>query len=388
MLFTELIRKIHPHFMKDADVPAFMRNIIQMLCNIPEEDWYTKKDPSSELSYKDGTLRKFYTRGLSKKLAKAMLEVGVLTKENFLDGIYHPEREDVVLDGLIEDVKTFCDEDTNVTRDNVGKILFELFHKSLEYTVNPSLENDRKLRRAETLSDNTKGKFGSGLVDDCKDTCSMPLCGKHLQTISSQNQSVSDYEIIAIDDTKGMTYENILAVCHDCFQKYILHHTKADEKSLKAIKQLHINSRSTRQTLDEIAISKGIELVIANLSRAKPTEFPSLTYDPVAVSAKIDAGTNFFLLNEVKNNVACYYKYIEQTMQKLSMENVYSDDLIRAQIKESYKQLANNKKLTSEQIFEELSKRIQRITKQDIRFCSIVVSYFIQSCEVFYAITK
>ncbi len=75
-------------------------------------------------------------------------------------------------------------------------------------------------------------------------------------------------------------------------------------------------------------------------------------------------------------------------MRNLSMKNVYSDDLIRAQMKESYKQLANNSKLTPEQIFAELSKRIQRITKQDIRFCYIVVSYFVQSCEVFDVITK
>lgn len=43
MLFTELMHAIHPHLMKDADVPSFTRNIIQMLCNIPEDDWYTKK---------------------------------------------------------------------------------------------------------------------------------------------------------------------------------------------------------------------------------------------------------------------------------------------------------------------------------------------------------
>ena len=47
MLFTELVHAIHPHLMKDADVPNFMRNLIQMMCDIPEEDWSTKKDPSS-----------------------------------------------------------------------------------------------------------------------------------------------------------------------------------------------------------------------------------------------------------------------------------------------------------------------------------------------------
>lgn len=321
-------------------------------------------------------------------MAKSMLAVGVLTKNNFIDSINHPERDDIVLDGLVDDVQPFCDASTNVTNQNVAEILFELFHKSLEYIVNPELENDRKIRQGQTISNRAKGSFGSGLVDDCKYTCSMPLCGKHLQTITPQNQTAADYEIIPIEESKGVKYENLIAVCHDCFQKYTLSHTKAEEKSLKAIKKLQMDARSTRQTLDDIAISKGIELVIENLSNAKPSELKDLTYDPVSVSEKIDEGKSYFLVNDIKNNVARYYKYIEKTMRNLSMKNVYSDDLIRAQMKESYKQLASNPKLTPEQIFSELSKRIQRITKQDIRFCYIVVSYFVQSCEVFNAITK
>lgn len=70
MLFTEVIHAIHPHLMKDADVPEYMRTLIAMLCDVPEEEWTTKRDPSSEESYKDGSLRKFYTSGPSKKLAK------------------------------------------------------------------------------------------------------------------------------------------------------------------------------------------------------------------------------------------------------------------------------------------------------------------------------
>lgn len=55
-----------------------------------------------------------------------------------------------------------------------------------------------------------------------------------------------------------------------------------------------MDARSTRQTLDDIAISKGIELVIENLSNAKPSELKDLTYDPVSVSEKIDEGKSYF----------------------------------------------------------------------------------------------
>ena len=75
----------------------------------------------------------------------------------------------------------------------------------------------------------------------------------------------------SIDNSKGAKYENIIAVCHDCFQNYTLSHKKSDEKTLKTIKKLQADSRSTRQTLDDIDINKGINLVIENLTNAKPS---------------------------------------------------------------------------------------------------------------------
>lgn len=68
MLFAELAHAIHPYLINDGDVPSFMRTIIQNLCDIPEDEWYTKKDPSSELAYKDASLRKFYNTGPTKKM--------------------------------------------------------------------------------------------------------------------------------------------------------------------------------------------------------------------------------------------------------------------------------------------------------------------------------
>lgn len=384
MLFTELMHAIHPHLMKDENVPSFTRNIIQMLCDIPEEDWYTKKDPSSDKNFRDESLRQYHNRGLSKKLAKAML--GRLTKTNFIESIYYPNRSDIVLSGLAKDIAPFC-LDIEVNETNVAEVLFDLFHKSLELIVNPELENYRKIMNATSLSASLKVKLGSGLLDDCKCTCSMPLCSKHLQTIDNLNQSVSNYEIIKIDKKSNPKYENLLAVCHDCFYSYTLKHTAKETKALKAIKKLQSDSRISRNTFDEISIHKGIATVIENLINAKPKDIVSLNYDPVTVSEKIDENTYYFLKNEVVDNVVRYYQFIDTTMKSLSKNNTYSDDLVRSQIKEIYKKL-ENKKLIKEQIYHELASGIQRITKQDIKFCYIVVSYFIQSCEVFYATTE
>jgi uncharacterized protein YneF (UPF0154 family) len=386
MLFTELVHAIHPHLMKDADVPDFMRNLIQMLCDIPEEDWSTKKDPSSEQANKDSSLRKFYTKGPTKKLAKSML--GRLTKDNFIESVYHDddfnEHTAVVIDSLVEDIQPFADD---VDKDNVGEMLFDLFKKSLEFIVNPELENDRKLVSAKTVSAKAKGQYGPSLLDDCRYTCSMPSCGKHLQVVNDKNQAVDDYEIARINAGKKSIYENLIAVCHDCFQSYVFKHKKAEEKELQIIKKLQTDARSTRCTLDEVAIEKGITQVIEKLSKAKPDELTELNYDAVSVPEKIDETLHHFLVHEVKGNVVKYFLFIKQTMKDMVQKKQLSDDLLRAQIKESYRKLSD-KKISPELIYSSLSERLRNITKQDIRFCYIVISYFIQSCEVFNVTTK
>lgn len=110
MLFTELLHAIHPHLMKDAEVPDFMRDLIQRFCDIPEEEWSTKKDPSSDSRYKDASLYKFYKRGISKKLAKAML--GRMTKDNFVNSLAYIneyDEDESLLNALAEDVQPFTD---------------------------------------------------------------------------------------------------------------------------------------------------------------------------------------------------------------------------------------------------------------------------------------
>lgn len=386
MLFTELVHAIHPHLMKDADVPEFMRNLIQMLCDIPEEDWSTKKDPSSEQANKDSSVRKFYSKGPTKKLARSML--GRLKRDNFVESIYHDdnfnERTDVVLESLAEDIQNFVDD---VDKENVGEVLFDLFKKSLEFIVNPELENDRKMASAKTRSAKAKGLFGSVLVEDCGHTCSMPGCGRHLQVVDDKNHAVDDYEIASINTAKISSYENLIAMCHDCFQSYVFKHTKAEEKELQVMKKLQSDARSTRRTLDEVAIEKGITKVIDNLGKVKPNQLLTLNYDAVSVPEKINEDLHLFLVHEVTGHVARYFLFIEKTMQDLERRKLFSDDLFRAQIKESYRKLAE-KKNSPELIYSALSERLRSITKQDIRFCSIVISYFIQSCEVFDATTK
>lgn len=382
MLFKEVIHAIHPYLMKDADVPEFMRNFIQMICNIPEEEWYTKRDPSSKESYTDASLRKFYTSGPSKKLAKKMLSR--LTKNNFIESIHEPNREDVVLDGLANAIKPFTD---GVTKENVGAELFELLKRSLEEIVDPTLENTRREQEARNKSNLLKGKYGSGLLDDCNNTCSMPGCSHHLQKLADDGRSNPDYETLVINEKKSPSYQNICAVCHDCFEKYILKHTAKERKELESVKKLQMDARDARSTISEIDIDEGIKNVIESLVNLKPNTMTSLNYEPTFIANKIDENANFLLAETVKNYVTKFFFSINKVMQNLSRQNQYPDELVRAEIKTICNRL-EMKGLSQIEIYENISRHLNRITKQNIIYCNIVVCYFIQSCEVFHDITK
>lgn len=382
MLFKEVIHAIHPYLMKDADVPEFMRNFIQMICNIPEEEWYTKRDPSSKESYTDASLRKFYTSGPSKKLAKKMLSR--LTKDNFIESIHEPNREDVVLDGLANAIKPFTD---GVTKENVGAELFELLKRSLEEIVDPTLENTRREQEARNKSNLLKGKYGSGLLDDCNSTCSMPGCSHHLQKLADDGRSNPDYEILVINEKKSPSYQNICAVCHDCFEKYILKHTAKERKELESVKKLQMDARDARSTISEIDIDEVIKNVIESLANLKPNTMTSLNYEPTFIANKIDENANFLLAETVKNYVTKFFFSINKVMQNLSRQNQYPDELVRAEIKTICNRL-EMKGLSQIEIYENISRHLNRITKQNIIYCNIVVCYFIQSCEVFHDITQ
>ena len=61
----------------------------------------------------------------------------------------------------------------------------------------------------------------------------------------------------------------------------------------------------------------------------------------------------------------------------------FRDDKGNSPIEEYIDELRKKANKSKLEIFTEISDKIHRVTLQDDIFCQIVVSYFIQSCEVF-----
>lgn len=71
MKFKALFTILKKHLSDGHDVPYFFRDLMAMITTVPEEEWGTGNDPSERL--KDRTIRSYVNRGISKKMASAIV---------------------------------------------------------------------------------------------------------------------------------------------------------------------------------------------------------------------------------------------------------------------------------------------------------------------------
>lgn len=103
-------------------------------------------------------------------------------------------------------------------------------------------------------------------------------------------------------------------------------------------------------------------------------------------SKKLNPSDNFVLYSQVNYFVMTYFVRIREIMINLDKRGEIDYDEVQDQMHAIYKRLKKAKKSNVE-IFNEIVGKIHRVTLQEDTYCQIVVSYFIQSCEVFDAIT-
>lgn len=88
----------------------------------------------------------------------------------------------------------------------------------------------------------------------------------------------------------------------------------------------------------------------------------------------------------INSYVNAYYVRIREIMTNADKRGEIDYDEVQDQIHAMYKKLKKAKK-SKVDIFNEIAQKIHKVSLMDEILCQIVVSYFVQSCEVFDAIT-
>ena len=356
----------------NADVPTFVKNLIAMITDLPEDEWGTKKDPSKRVS--DSTYRNFSKRGINKTTAKTI--VYRLTPENFMDSLlsYPP----ATLEVLAEDILPF---EPTASKDNIADILANIFVDIIRTTA--GLTSSDKLEEQKQLqqSFNLKNKYGKHLLKECENHCAMTGCGKIL-FVSKDSKTSEVYEISRIDKKKTDQINNLIALCPQCFTTYQLDSGTKKMKELKTTKKYLSNKMESILELNAIELEKGLTSVISQISKLKQEELSKLTMNPSELHQKINPEENMFLYNQIKMAIVTYFMKIDEIMINLDKRKLIDFEDLQYQMRSLYKKLRKSKK-TELEIFNAISEKLHRVTLQDTIFCQVIVCYFIQRCEVF-----
>jgi len=267
----------------------------------------------------------------------------------------------------------------------------ELLAYSFLYAIN----RPNKLANAPLTSDDVP------LLAEVNNKCPVPECLRPL-TKTSKGKTIKQYAISDIfpaflDSHKATTFKNALApairlnsndnklaLCIQCAEEYFVDPELAEYLKYSELKQKYSQNYRLQQTLSQLNLEEEIKDIIDALADyTQQSAILDFNMEALKISAKI-LPENVLLSRDIQNHVLTYYNYIKNQFAEI-------DDfvIIQSDIKKAFKQLDNNQ-LCQEEIVDKLANWIldksQKPAKHLIA-CRIIVSFFIQNCEVFHEIT-
>ena len=375
--FKEFFSMMKNRISDGADVPYFFRDLVAMITDVTEDEWGTPKDPSTKLS-KESTLRTYAKRGLSQKFAQSI--VYRLTPEIFIDSLNG--RPASVLGILADDYKVV---DATADSSNIATKLADTFVDIIRISAGLVQQTELEKQQQKQSELELRNKYGDYLINEANHVCPFPGCGRSL-VITNAGKATNSYNVGLIDKKKAPTVENLLALCPRCYATFSIDDNTKICKELNGVKKILVAHQQSIQLLDELPLEKGIVGVVSKVKNLKEKDLADASLDPKEIKQKLKPSDNVVLYTTVNAYVTVYYIKLHEIMMNADKRGDIDYDEVQDQMHAIFKRLKKAKKSKVE-IFNEIAQKIHKVSLQEDIYCQIVVSYFIQSCEVFDAIT-
>lgn len=183
---------------------------------------------------------------------------------------------------------------------------------------------------------------------------------------------------------------NVIPLCFECHSKFDKPRTIEEYRYLLDLKKKAIKNQKIMAFFAKSDLTDEIAEIIDELQKGSWDKSPiPLNYNVLKIEQKLDFEFNWILKNQISNNILDYYLLIQQLFSNIDKNNPGTFDLISGQIKVFYL-LLKREILDQETIFEKMSEWIflKSQNKGSIYACKIIISYFIQNCEVFENVAK
>lgn len=131
---------------------------------------------------------------------------------------------------------------------------------------------------------------------------------------------------------------------------------------------------------------KFIKELIDKISNIKPDEITNLRISSSSIKNKFKKNENS-LKNNITPSIMMYFKYVDRLLAEKEKNSGINSDNIRIAVRNKFIEL-DKKKLSKSDIYKKMIAWLARLLDGDENSCQILLSYFVQSCEVFNVINK
>ena len=254
--------------------------------------------------------------------------------------------------------------------------------------IDSSLVGDGKELTIPVYEDaDLKKKYGVHLLAEARQLCPYDRCFKPLYQ-AKEDKSAFDYSVVQINPRlKRDTADNLIALCPECARKYMFSLTPEKVERLEDIKLKLTSLMEALESMSEEKIVAGVERVLQKIAAIPFDQVLELKYDPAQVIKKMDKSDPALYI-EIHGLAGRYYPDVEGIFKQMEAENLCDYDKFCYQMKFQYKALAGQGTLSQREIYDGLSEWVHETTHEDMSFCKVVVSFFVQKCEVFDVISE
>ena len=306
-----------------------------------------------------------------------------LDDKGFADYIETPSEDTIRY--RCETFRPWCPD---IDKDNYAQRVAGRFIAIINKAASPKAKKKPRVKVESqlTLFDPTpKDKYGVLLVAEAGSTCHGEGCPNQLY-LRENGRLEFCYDVVVIDPAQSdEDTENLIAMCPSCAAKYRARGSQSIEY-LQEMKRQLLDSYDDRDVSSSETVQDGVRRVLQKIPTVKPPQGVDLNYDPVPLRNKIRE-ENVELYIRTKNHVNVYYSDVHETFQELGKEGLLRFKPFCAQVRMLYLSYADMG-YDQPRIYREMTRWLHTATNEDWDYCQIVISYFIQKCEVFDVIAE
>lgn len=195
-------------------------------------------------------------------------------------------------------------------------------------------------------------------------------------------------EVILLKDEERLSGDvddefNLIALCRDCHKIFDNPRTVEGYREMVSIKKELKRLSNLRKSWFDNSIDDEINTIVASLALYSGESFEELSLEALTVDSKSDETLSGLVKLKIKNNIRYFYSDIKSKFSELDKSRPYTSDTIYSQVKTYYLKLKKDN-LCQTQIFSAMSDWLKHATNcKNTEVSEILVSFFIQNCEVY-----